>query len=230
MAETVKRQIKTAKNTDATSETNTAVKEEAFTRADVEKMIAEAVKNAIGAIPTSPQVVTVTQEVPQVTLLFECDCAPDCVTLFGEKGKYGKMTGSHGIFKVAKDAFFGEFRDSLAQNLLASRELIVTDGLTDEERETYGVKYADGEFIEPKVWNKLLDMGDKLISAYPALCPAYKDMVVRKLTEAYQSGDSRVYRSFIVRLNEASKTKDGEDIKGAFINIIEAMNKKDMGE
>lgn len=213
-------------------ETVQAKKEETFTRTDVEKMIAEAVAKAM-AEAKAPQVVNIAQEVPQVTLRFQSDCSDVSQLMLGVNGKFGIITGKSGTFKVPRDAFFGEFRDSVVQALLASRDLVVLDGLTDDERELYGVKYTEGEVLEPQTFNKLLEMGDELCTVYTKLCPNYKEMVARRFAEAFEKGDKRVTRELVKKLNALSKADYAhlppEDIrrKGLFHRVITQMNIRD---
>lgn len=205
-------------------------KEEMFTRADVEKLVADAVAKAMASVQTPPQVVSIAQEVPQVTLRFQSDCSDENQLMLGVNGKFGIITGKSGTFKVPRDAFFGEFRDSVVQALLASRDLVVLDGLTDEERELYGVKYTDGEVLEPQAFNKLLDMGDELCAVFPKLCMNYKEMVARRFEDAFAKGDKRVTRELVKALNELSKADFAslppEDVrrKGLFHRVITQMN------
>ena len=219
----------TNKKTVADKEKVQTKKEERFTRADVEKLVADAVAKAM-AEAKSPQVVNIAQEVPQVTLRFQSDCSDVSQLMLGVNGKFGIITGKSGTFKVPRDAFFGEFRDSVVQALLANRDLVVLDGLTDEERELYGVKYTDGEVLEPQAFNKLLDMGDELCTVFPKLCMNYKEMVARRFEDAFAKGDKRVTRELVKTLNELSKADFAslppEDVrrKGLFHRVITQMN------
>lgn len=214
-------------------EKKTAEAEKTFTKADVEKIVAEAVAKAMANVQQAPQVVSVAQEIPQVTLRFQSDCSDVSQLMLGVNGKFGIITGKSGTFKVPRDAFFGEFRDSVVQALLASRELVVLDGLTDEERELYGVKYTDGEVLEPQVFHKLLDMGDEICTVFPKLCMNYKEMVARRFADAFERGDKRVTRELVLKLNALSKQDymglPPEDTrrKGLFHRIITQMNIKD---
>lgn len=220
----------TNKKTVADKEKVQTKKEEMFTRADVEKLVADAVAKAMASVQTPPQVVSIAQEVPQVTLRFQSDCSDENQLMLGVNGKFGIITGKSGTFKVPRDAFFGEFRDSVVQALLASRDLVVLDGLTDEERELYGVKYTDGEVLEPQAFNKLLDMGDELCTVFPKLCMNYKQMVARRFEDAFAKGDKRVTRELVKALNELSKADFAslppEDVrcKGLFHRVITQMN------
>lgn len=220
----------TNKKTVADKEKVQTKKEEMFTKADVEKLVADAVAKAVASVQTPPQVVSIAQEVPQVTLRFQSDCSDENQLMLGVNGKFGIITGKSGTFKVPRDAFFGEFRDSVVQALLASRDLVVLDGLTDEERELYGVKYTDGEVLEPQAFNKLLDMGDELCTVFPKLCMNYKEMVARRFEDAFAKGDKRVTRELVKTLNELSKADFAslppEDVrrKGLFHRVITQMN------
>ncbi|MEG2527149.1 MAG: hypothetical protein RSA62_08010, partial [Oscillospiraceae bacterium] len=198
----------------------------------VKELIALAVAEALSkqSLQQQTQVVQVATQVPMVELLFQSEVAAENFIQFGANGKFGAITGKYGRFKVPKDAFLGEFRDALAQALLASRELIVLDGLSDEERELYGVKYDDGEIMDEDVFNKMLNIGDKLIDIYPALCQSNKDMIAQRFTGAFEQGDKRITRELVVSLNNLSRQaseNDEQPQRGAFFGIIEAMNKLD---
>lgn len=178
-------------------------------------------------------VVQVQASVPVVKLRFQSECSDHNVVNFGVNGKFGSITGKSGTFSVTKEAFGGEFRDALVQSLLASRELIVLDGLTDEERELYGVNYKKGEVLEEKVFRKITSMGKEILDIYDDLCESHKIMLARRYMEEFERNPKKVDRSIIVELNERSKAEyknlpDGDPKKkGLFIAVLEAMNKHD---
>lgn len=207
-----------------------------FTLEQVNEMISKAVAEAIEKQQKEMQVIRVASETPMVKLRFQCECSPVNVISFGVNGKFGSITGKSGNLTIPKDAFVGEFRDELAQALLASRELIVVDGLTDEERELYGVNYKNGEFMDEKVFNKMVEMGDEILDIYPNLNQTYKDMVAKRFAEEYERDPRRIARDLVVKLNEMSKAsfkdlpKGDARKKGAFMGVIEQMNAADAAE
>lgn len=223
--------------TPARAPARTAEKTKKYTQAEVDLMLKEAVQQAIAKAMEGGEVrKDVSKDNAKVTLLFQAEVSPENRIKFGPNGKFGSITGKTGTFRVKKDDFTGEFRDALVQSLLKSRELIVLDGLTDEERNLYGLNYRDGEYLEPAVFRRMLDMGQELIPVYRNLCPQYREMVAVKFAEAYETGDRRATRELAVALNEISKEQfeglpEGDARrKGAFYSVIESMNRKDMGD
>ena len=244
MAETKKRSTTTTKKatTKKSKEVATEVSTEAvsamsnapvFTQEEVDEIVAKAIEKAL-AKQAQQNVIRVSTDIPMVKLLFQCECSPANVINFGVNGKFGSITGKTGKLSITKEAFVGEFRDELVQNLLASRELIVLDGLTDDEREMYGVNYRKGEFMDEKVFSKMVDMGNKILEIYPDLNQTYKDMVAKRFAEEYERNPKRIPRDLIVKLNDMSK-KSFKDLpkgdmrkKGAFSGVIESMNKAEV--
>lgn len=210
-----------------------------FTADEVERMIAEATAKAVQQAMSSvtqtqqPQIIRVATDVPVVKLLYQCECSPVNVINFGANGKFGSITGQRGVFTVPKDQFAGEFRDEIVQKLLASRELIVLDGLTDDERELYGVKYKEGEYLDEKAFVKMFSLSRKILELYPSLCLSYREMVAKRFAAEYEKNPQGMSRSLVVELNNMSKRDYAhlpkEDIrrKGAFYAIIESMNRAD---
>lgn len=207
------------------------VKEETYTRSQLDEIVAAAVAKALAEQASNEKVIRV--EAQMVKMLFQCECSPVNVINFGPNGKFGAITGRTGRISVSKEAFLGEFRDELVQSLLASRELIVLDGLTDEERELYGVEYRKGEFMDEKVFSHMVEMGDALLDIYPDLNDTYKAMVAKRFADEYEKNPKKISRELVKKLNEMSK-KGTESLpkgdarkKGAFYNVIDAMNKAD---
>ena len=207
-----------------------------FTQEQVNAIVAEAVKKALESAQAQPSVVRVTADTPVVKIRYQSECSPVNVINFGINGKFGSITGKTGMLTIRKEDFLGEFRDNLVQKLLASRELIVLDGLTDEEREMYGVQYRKGEFMDEKMFAKMVDMGEEILEVYPDLNPTYKLMVAKRFAEEYEKHPKKISRDIVVKLNAMSK-KDTKDLpkgdprkQGAFAQVIEAMNEADVSE
>ena len=224
------------KKTTETAQETVEEPKKTFTADEVNKLIANAIDEYIKSHPAEqPKVVQVSTEKEMVRLLFLDDCSDDNVLAFGVNGKFGSITGPVGYLNVTKEAFLGEFRDNLVQMLLASRKLIVLDGLTDEEREMHGVKYADGEVMDERLFRSILDHIEELPNIYKKLCPSMKQIVATRFQTGFDVGDPRVLRNrdVIVKLNKISK-KDFADApaedprkNGLFINIVQGLNKND---
>lgn len=220
---------------EAAAEEFVEAKEETYTRSQLDEIVAAAVAKALAEqAAKEPNVVKVSADTPVVKLRYQCECSPVNVIRFGVNGKFGSITGKTGVLTIPKEAFLGEFRDNLAQKLLATRELLVIDGLTDEEREMYGVSYKKGEYMDEKAFAKMVDMGADILDIYPDLNDTYKAMVAKRFAEEYEKHPKKISRSLVVKLNAMSKagTKDlpkGDPRKtGAFAQVIEAMNEADV--
>lgn len=170
--------------------------------------------------------------VPMVTLWFQDAVNPNNVVQFGVNGKFGTITGPFGMVTVSKNDFMGEFRDTVVMRMLARRTLIVLDGLSDVERKTYGVDYKDGETLSKEAFAMLLDLGeDELLEMFPKLCLSHREMVARRMTDAAESGDKRVTKSLLVKLNKISKedyAENGTEVqkRGAFAHALEIVTKR----
>lgn len=224
------------KKTTETAQETVEEPKKTFTADEVNKLIANALDEYIKSHPAEqPKVVQVSTEKEMVRLLFMDDCSDDNELRLGANAKFGTITGPIAYLSVPKEAFLGEFRDNLVQMLLASRKLIVLDGLTDEEREMHGVKYADGEVMDERLFRSILDHIEELPNIYKKLCPSMKQIVATRFQTGFDAGDPRVLRNrdVIVKLNKISK-KDFADApaddprkNGLFINIVQGLNKND---
>lgn len=203
-----------------------------FTMEQVQKMIAEAIaqhdKEKKAEMPATQ---TVSENT--VTMFFQAEVNDANELLLGPNGKYGMITGKHATITVPKRDFIGEFRTAIIQHYLKTRNLIVVDGLTDEERKIYGLDYQDGEYLEPAVYDRLIEMGDKVLEIFPKLHVTWREMIATKFLEAFENKTLKCSRHALLEMNNMSK-KDytnmpvgDERRKGAFYPIIHAMNAAD---
>lgn len=212
---------KTAEPRNEQIEIAQASEQKSYSEADVQAMIAKAVAEAMAAKE---------KEAPKsandgmVTLRFFDEVNDSNLIYLGENGKYGQIIGRRWTGQVPKMAFIGDFRTPLIQKLLEERNMIVLDGLTDDERKLYGVNYVEGEFIDEKLYESLLTMPEEdLIEIYRGLCPEWKRLVAVKFAEAYAANKLKVSRDALLALNRESRKYD-KGGKGAFRGIIEKMN------
>lgn len=209
-----------------------------FSDEQVKAMIAEALQAQNEAFArqmdaTKPQVIQVAPETEKVVMRFQAEVADDNEAVFGEGGYFGKIVGKRGILTIPKTEFVSRFRDMTVQWMLENRWLIVLSGLTEDERELYGVNYKPGEVLDDKAFTKMLDMTDEeLLEIFPGLCPQHREMVAKRLATDYFKNGPRPghYRDFITTLNNISK-KDYMGLpdndprrKGAFAPILEDLN------
>lgn len=200
--------------------------EQTFTQAQVQQMIAKALEDFKAQLPAAP-VMAVTPAEERVVLRFQAEVNDENEV---DLGAYGRIHGKRANISVSRSDFFGTFRSATVQRLLANRELLVISGLTDEERRMYGVDYAEGECLDPAVYDRLISMGKDLEAIYPKLCRGYKEMMACKFAQAYENHTLEVPRDVLLTLNALSR-KDHADLpkddprrKGDFWPIISKMN------
>ena len=166
--------------------------------------------------------VFVTQKEPMVKILY-LDSAIETNEIPIGGGRV--ITGSGKVFNVTLSDFEGVFMTPLVMKLLKQRKFIVLDGLTDEQRAEYGVAYREGEIVKNE------GMFDVFLTArvseaaelFRQLCPDHREMVSRRIVDAFEKHDNRLTRDRIEALNEISKG-DYQDGKGAFTTILQEIN------
>ena len=132
----------------------------------------------------------------------------------------GEIQGRGGLLYIPKRVFLQNLTQPV-QRRLKNRRLIVTDGLTDEERERYGVKYEDGELLSQDIYKKLFSYDDdKICEIFDHACRKHKEIIVTLFIDAYQAGHKHVTQSLVERLNEISKKTDPN---GMFRAILKDM-------
>lgn len=171
-----------------------------------------------------PQIYQVSTDSDKVHFLWQAEVSDDNVQLFGEQGMYGRIVGKSGSFYIPKNDL-SRILDERTRWLIDNRWLIVTDGLTDEEREALNCNYKEGELLDKRAFAKMTEIGDEILAVYPRLCAGHREMVARRFAEAYDKGSPYVTRERVVALNNLSKRLGSE--RGDFIGIIEAMNAAD---
>lgn len=192
--------------------------------AEQQKMFAE-MQEMLKQAQSAPQVVQVApQETEKIHCLFEAEVADDNIFSIGENGRYGRIIGKTGSFFVPKNEL-SSVMDSAFRAMLENRWIIIVSGLTDEEREAFGVDYKEGEYLDKKAFAKMVDMGEEILNIYPKLCKGHQEMVAKRYYEAYLKKNPKVTREIVVKLNKLSKQAGSE--KGDFTGIIELMNEAD---
>lgn len=186
----------------------------------VKKAVAEALKQAQLDQSKQEQVVMQVKKDEFVTLLFLGAIADGTVVALG---KLGQINRAGGTIDIPKSTFL-QGMDYKVERMLQSRKLIVVNGLTEEERERFGVNYREGELLTQSMFYKLLDFDAKDIAQiYESLCPEHKRLVATMFITAYEKGDIRVNAEKVKALNKLSKTIDKD---GLFTPILESMGKK----
>lgn len=194
--------------------------------AELKKQLAEMqelLKKA-NEVSSVPVIQVNTPETEKVHFLYQAEVADDNVFFVGENGLYGKITGKTGSFFVPKNDL-SRVNDGLFRYMLEKRWIIALSGLTQEEREALGVNYKEGEYLDKKAFAKMIDLGEEILEIYPKLCEGHREMVAKRFYEAYKSGNPKVTRDIVTKLNALSKAAGS--VRGDFISIIEEMNAAD---
>ena len=179
-----------------------------FTRAQVEEMIAEAVRKATQA--------TVKEAADDmVTMLYLAEVSKDDTLILPGFG----TLRPHSYLQVTKREFGSKFMSTLARKLIDRRYLLVISGLTDDERERWNCLYRPGEVMSEKVFDKILTLPkDEICEIFRHLCPEHRQFIATRFITAAERKDNRVSLDKAVALNEISK-ESGEEL---FRPIIEA--------
>lgn len=207
--------------------------ENVFTEEQVRKMIAEAVAKYASENKSEPAHTSPTDGV--VTMFWQAEVNDANEIPLGPNGKFGMITGKHAMLTIPKRDFVGEFRTTTIQYYLKSRNLIVIDGLTDDERRVYGLEYKKGEYLEPAVYDRLIEMGDEVLEIFPKLHQTWREMIAVKFLEAFDNQTLKCSRDTLIKLNQISKRdyanlpKEDARRKGGFYEIIHRMNAADEG-
>lgn len=203
-----------------------------FTAAQVEEMIASAVAKATAeaaeafkAQQTAPQIVQIVADVEKVHFLWQAEVADDNVlAIGGDNSGYAPITGKTGEFMIPKSDLSRVMNNAMRE-WLRRRWLIVVSGLTDEEREIYGVAYKDGELLDRMAFKRMVELEDKILDIYPRLCAGHREMVAKRFYEAYMEKNPHVRRDVVTKLNDMSIELGSEN--GDFDAVLEAMNEAD---
>ena len=174
----------------------------------IAQKIAEAMASANANANASPNVVQIKAEEEMVKLLFVGAIA---VGTSVDLGNWGQIFSDGGMIDVPKRLFVSGI-NATVNSLLKDRKLIVVDGLTDGERERYGVLYKDNELLTATTFGKLLDYdAEHLGDIYKNLCDEHKKIVARVVYSAVIGGDRRVNNekiATIVRIDRARGVRD----------------------
>lgn len=169
-----------------------------------------------------PQVIQVSADTERVHFLWQADVADYNLVTFGPGGMYGSITGKTGTFSVPKNEL-SRILDDRTRRMIAYRWLIILDGLTDEERESLGVDYKEGELLDRKTFAKMVELSkDEICEIFPKLCDSHKEMVGRRFYEEWQNRNENVTREKVIALRNLTRDTN-LDIQ-AFQQILLEMN------
>lgn len=217
---------KTAQKAATTQKEAVAAAEKTYTKAELDALIKEAVAAAVAqaAANQTPQIVQVAADVEKVQFLFQAEVSDENVYEVGPQGMFGRVVGKTGSFTVPKSEL-SRAMDGMFRLLVEKRWIIAVSGLTDEEREIYGMNYKEGEILDKRAFARMVELGDEILNIYPQLCKGHREMVAKRYHEAFENGSPYVTRSRVVELNKMSKQLGSKN--GDFTDIIEKMNVAD---
>ena len=185
---------------EAVSDAKTNEDKLTISRAELDALIASAVASALEG--AAPKVVQVAPTENPVVLLFLGGIMSGSTVALGE---LGNIYRDGGTLTVTKEAFFSKLNGT-AEYMLRTRQLIVVSGLTDEERERYGVLYNEHELLNEKTYGHLLTYpAAELKTIYAALCPEHKAIAAKMFRTAIDNQDGRVTEEKLKTLAKADK-------------------------
>ena len=175
-----------------------------FTQEQVQEMISKAVAQALANAQQQPQKLVAQEEM--VTVLYLDEVSQNSTL---ELPGFGSMRPQSYI-EIPKKDFGNKFMGiPLARKLIERRHLIVTSGLTQDERERWGCDYKDGELLDERTFDKMLDYPTPQLAAiFERLCPEHQRFVARRMITAKERNDSRISIEKTKKINELSKKND----------------------
>lgn len=204
-------------------ENKTEAKEKTFTEEQVKAMMDEAVKKAVAeamAKNTQQPIIQVAKE-EYVTIMYIGLMAKGTAVSL----KWGQITYSGGTIDVPKKDFMQGIGNSLIDALLRKRELIVINGLTEEEMQRFGIAYNKDDILSQRQFAKLLDYkSEEIIAIFSKLCEQHQRIVAGVYFSAYfEKNDNRINPETVKALNTISKQYDKD---GMFKPILEDIGRK----
>ena len=195
-------------------------------QAEMQKQL-EAMKAAMEA-SQKPQVIQLAADTEKVQFLWMAEVCDENVFEVGPGGMYGRIVGRGPSRFLVPKSDLSRAMDAMFRQLMDCRWIIVLSGLTDEERQVYGVDYREGEYLDEKAFTRLVSLGDEILDVYPALCDGHKEMVEKRYYEEWREGNPAVTRDTVLRLKNLAADAGRAD--NAFKRIIQEMNAADADE
>lgn len=204
----------------AENKTTTKKTEKTYTEKQVDDLIKKAVKQALEE--NQAQTIVQVSKEEYVTVLLITAVADDTSVSVGEIGKINRAGNT---LDIEKKTFLQCMGNPVVDTLLRKRKLIVVNGLTDEERERFGLLYEEGELLTQKAYFKLLDFTrEEIVSIFEKLCEEHKRVVAKMYMTAYfDKNDNRVNLETVRDLNRLSKSVEKD---GLFKTIIDDIGAK----
>lgn len=209
-------ETKTATKKTTAKQADEAKTEKTYSQAEVEELLAAAIAKL------QKETATAKKDDEYVTLVYMGIVAPKSTILLGTENNrgLGEIQGRGGIRTVRKSDFVEKMNPQIAKRL-KDRRLVVVSGLTDEEREEYGVKYEEGELLSRDIYRKLFNLtDDKILEIFKSACYQHKKIIATLFIDEYVKGNNKINQGLVEKLNDASKEVDAD---GMFTPILKDM-------
>ena len=190
--------------TDARPAPRQGVEKRMFSESEMQEMIARAVAEAM--TETSAQRATgQSDQDDMVTVLYLDECSNESTL---ELPGYGTMR-PYSYLEVPKREFGNKFMSALARKLIDRRKLLVMNGLTREERVRWNCDYKEGEVLDERTFDLMLDyQTPELCAIFEKLCPEHQRFVACRMITAKEKGDNRISMEKAKKINELSKKNE----------------------
>lgn len=197
------------KNTKRPSATPKKMTTKTYTAAELEAAVAQAVAAAVKKDKAEDT----------VELMFIGGIAPGTTVSLGGMGKIVRDCGT---VTIPKREFLNGMTAGI-EKMLASRKLVVLSGMSDEERERYGVKYGDNDILTEQQFRKLLDYDvAQICSVFDKLCDTHKRIVAKVFYSALSEDDKRVTPEKAKALNVISEKTTSPGLFSAMLDDMRA--------
>lgn len=156
-----------------------------------------------------------------VSIICAADVANGYRLPLGENGKFGWFSEFGQPIEVTEKDFRSDLRDTYTRHMLDTRQYIVGEGLSDEERKKYNVLYSDGEILTTEMFDKILDMGAAALGEmFSKLTPEHKKIVCSKFIDAALAGDERATREKVLVLDDEAKKAGNEKMFSGLVKKV----------
>ena len=169
-------------------------------KALVAKAVAEALANA------QPQKVEPAPQNDMLTVLYMDEVSQNSsLALPG----YGSMR-PQSYLEVPKKEFGNKFMGiPIVRKFIDKRKLIIMDGLNKDERERWNCDYKEGEILDERTFDKMLDYPTpQLAEIFKNLCAEHQRFVACRMITAKEKGDNRISMEKAKTINDLSKKND----------------------
>lgn len=205
---------KTTRQPNATSKSKSTVsKPKVYTEAELQEAISKAVSEAIRGKNN------LSSQEDMIEIMFIGGIAKGTTVSLGGMGKIVKDCGT---ITIPKREFLNSMTAGI-EKMLASRKLVVLSGMSEEERERYGVLYHDNDILTEQQFYKLLDYDvAEICSIFEKLCDTHKRIVSKVFYSAFAEGDKRINPEKIKALNAISEKTTSPGLFSAMLDDMRA--------